>query len=63
MEKINIGNCEYYDDCNISLDLDGDNQEIHNRTYNRSNINNTRQEDIKEEHNKIITVEVDDANE
>jgi len=41
-----------------------DNQEhVHNRTYNRPNINNTRQEDIKEEHNKIVTVEVDDANE
>ena len=33
------------------------------RTYNRSNINNTRQEDKNEENNKIITVEADDANE
>ena len=33
------------------------------RTYNRNNINNTRQEDKNEENNKIITVEADDANE
>ena len=32
------------------------------RTYNRPNINNTREEDKKEENNKIITAEVDDAN-
>jgi len=38
------------------------NQEpIQTRTYNRNNINNTRQEDIKQENNKIITSEVDDA--
>ena len=35
---------------------------IQRRTYNRPNINNTREEDKKEENNKIITVEVDDAN-
>lgn len=33
------------------------------RFYNRNNINNTRQEDIKEENNKIISAEVDDASE
>lgn len=33
------------------------------RTYNRNNINNTRQEDKNEENNKIITMEADDANE
>ena len=32
------------------------------RAYNRPNINNTREEDKKEENNKTITVEVDDAN-
>ena len=32
------------------------------RLYNRPNINNTRDEDKKEETNKTITVEVDDAN-
>ena len=35
---------------------------LQRRTYNRPNINNTREEDKKEENNKIITVEVDDAN-
>ena len=36
--------------------------DIPRRTYSRTNINNTRQEDNKEEEkNKIITVEVDDA--
>ena len=33
------------------------------RIYNRPNINNTRKEDIKEDENKTIAVEVDDANE
>lgn len=33
------------------------------RFYDRSNINNTRQEDIKEETSKIISTEVDDVNE
>ena len=32
------------------------------RTYNRSNINDTRQEDKKEEEKKIITIKEDDAN-
>lgn len=36
---------------------------LQRRTYNRPNINNTRQEDIKEEHNKIISMEVDDSSE
>lgn len=36
---------------------------IQKRTYNRNNINNTRREDKNEENNKIITMEVDDANE
>ena len=36
---------------------------IQRRTYNRTNINNSREEDKKEENDKIITVEVDDANE
>ena len=35
---------------------------LQRRTYNRPNINNIREEDKKEENNKIITVEVDDAN-
>ena len=36
--------------------------DIPKRTYNRTNINNTRQEDNKEdEKNKIITIEADDA--
>ena len=35
---------------------------LQRRTYNRPNINNTREKDKKEENNKIITVEVDDAN-
>lgn len=33
------------------------------RIYNRPNINNKRKEDIKEDENKTIAVEVDDANE
>lgn len=37
-------------------------EQMQRRTYNRPNINNTRQEDKKEDENKIITVEVDDAN-
>lgn len=37
-------------------------EDIPRRTYSRTNINNTRQEDNKEdEKNKIITVEADDA--
>lgn len=32
------------------------------RTYNRSNINDTRQEDKQEEEKKIITIKEDDAN-
>lgn len=32
------------------------------RMYDRPNINNTRQEDKKEENNKIITMEADDEN-
>jgi hypothetical protein len=36
-------------------------EQIQKRIYNRNNINNTRQEDKKEEENKITTVEVDDA--
>ncbi len=35
---------------------------IPKRMYDRPNINNTRQEDKKEENNKIITMEVDDEN-
>ena len=35
---------------------------IQKRMYDRPNINNTRQEDKKEEKSKIITMEVDDEN-
>jgi len=37
------------------------NPNIHARTYNRNNINNTREEDQKEIKNKIISIEEDDA--
>lgn len=33
-----------------------------NRIYNRTNINNTRKEDMEESTNKIISIEQDDAN-
>ena len=38
-------------------------QQPQKRYYNRNNINNTRQEDIKEENNKIVSAEVDDVSE
>lgn len=40
-----------------------DRQAIQRRFYNRANINNTRQEDQKEQTKKIITVEEDDIDE